>query len=334
LFSRRLVAKVNEAVANPARDGSLQAAKATYQRMMGEIFVECRHVLKENGILTLICTCKSQDVWEALTRSLIEAGWTITAAFPVESEAAESLHQKDMAAAASSIFLSCRKRTITDSASAVWTGLAGRGVQQQIRNAVKEALIEFGPLHLMPVDEMVAAYGRAFRVLSQQWPVMDGDEAVSPIRAMNEASRVVAEHQITRITRGRLAVEDLDPETAMSLTLYGIWGLAPIAYDEVLNLSRSLNIALSTRSAGYHVEGRMIGINQEAGGQRGRPRSAPAEETGYHGSTDAQRLKAAPGKHRRAPSTTHGPSADRLGYPAWPNFSSPSRRYAGRPRLP
>jgi adenine-specific DNA methylase len=228
LFTRRLVDKVNKAVANPARDGSVQAAKTTYQRMMGEIFAESRRVLKENGLLTLMFTHKSQDVWEALTRSLIEAGWTITAAFPVESEAAESLHQKNMAAAASSIFLSCRKRMDNPLGPAVWTGLVGRGVQQQIRNAVKEALVEFVPLHLTPVDEMVAAYGRALRILSQQWPVMDGDEPVSPIRAMNEASRVVAEHQITRITRGRLTVGDLDPETAMALTLYGIWGLAPV----------------------------------------------------------------------------------------------------------
>ena len=276
LFTRRLVDKANEAVANPARDGSAKAAKVTYERMMGEIFVECRRVLKDNALMTLMFTHKSQAAWETLTRSLIEAGWTITASFPVESEATNTIHQRELAAAASSIFLVCRKRSTASSTPAVWTGLGGRGVQQQIRSAVKEALIEFGPLHLTPVDEMVAAYGRALRVLSQQWPVMDGDEAVSPIRAMNEASRVVAEHQITRITRGRLAVEDLDPETAMALTLYGIWGLAPIAYDEALNLSRSLNIALSARAAGYHVEGRMIGINQEAGGQRGRSRSAPS----------------------------------------------------------
>jgi adenine-specific DNA methylase len=140
-----LVDKINEAVANPARDGSAQAAKATYQRMMGEIFAECRRVLKGEGILTLMFTHKSQDAWEALTRSLIEAGWTITAAFPVESEAAESLHQKNMAAAASSIFLSCRKRVFNVYGPAVWTGLAGRGVQQQIRTAVKEALAEFVP---------------------------------------------------------------------------------------------------------------------------------------------------------------------------------------------
>jgi putative DNA methylase len=92
----------------------------------------------------------------------------------------------------------------------------------------------------------------------------------------------VAEHQITRITGGRLAVDDLDPESAMALTLYGIWGLSPLAYDEALNLSRSLNISLSARPAGYRVEGRMIGINQEASGQRSRARGAAAEDSGLH----------------------------------------------------
>jgi adenine-specific DNA methylase len=282
LFTRRLVNKTDEAVANPARDGSSAAAKATYERMMREIFNECRRVLKDDGLMTLMFTHKSQDAWEVLTRSLMEAGWTITASFPVESEAAESIHQKGTASAASSIFLACRKRTTEQPFPAVWTGLGGQGVQHRIRAAVQQGLIEFKPLNLMPVDEMVACYGRALHVLSEQWPVMDGDEPVGPLRAMNEASRVVAENQIARITHGRLSVDDLDPETAMALTLYGIRGLYEFAYDEALNLSRSLNIALASRSAGYHIEGRMIGINQEAGGQRGRSRGAEAEDTGYH----------------------------------------------------
>lgn len=90
LFDRRLVNKTDEAVANPARDGSREKAKAAYERMMAEIFKECRRVLKDDGLMTLMFTHKSQHAWEALTRSLIEAGWTITASFPVESEAAES----------------------------------------------------------------------------------------------------------------------------------------------------------------------------------------------------------------------------------------------------
>ena len=282
LFTRRLVDKSVEAVANPARDGSAKAANIAYQQMMGQIFAECRRVLKGDGLMTLMFTHKTQEAWEVLTRALIDTGWIVSSTFPVKSEPTDDIHHKNMAAAASSIFLSCRKRRLEQTAPALWTGLAGQGVQQQIRHAVKEALVEFAPLRLTPVDEMVAAYGRALRVLSRQWPVMDGDEAVGPMRAMNEASRVVAQHQITRITRGRLAVDDLDPETAMALTLYGIRGLNAFAYDEALNLSRSLNIALSARPGGYRVEGRMIGINQEAGGQRSRIRGAAAEETGFH----------------------------------------------------
>jgi adenine-specific DNA methylase len=282
LFARRLVNKTDEAVANPARDGSAQAAKATYERMMQEIFNECRRVLKDEGLMTLMFTHKSQDAWEALTRSLIEAGWTITASFPVESEFSASLHQKDTASAASSIFLSCRKRTVEQPFPAVWTGLGGQGVQHRIRAAVQQGLVEFKLLNLTPVDEMVACYGRALHVLSEQWPVMDGDEPVGPLRAMNEASRVVAEHQIRRVTGGRLTVDDLDPETAMALTLYGIWGLYEFVYDEALNLSRSLHIALSARPAGYRIEGHMIGINQEAEGRRVRSRGAEAEDLGYH----------------------------------------------------
>lgn len=280
LFRRRLTNKRDEAVANPARDGSAAGAAREYERLMGEIFFECRRVLKDDGIMTIMFTHKTQEAWEALTRSLIESGWTITSSLPVESEAAESIHQKGMAAAASSIFLTCRKREVKDGEPATWSGFGGTGVARLVREAVRRALEEFAPLHLNPVDEMVASYGRALHVLSQHWPVLDGDELVSPTRAMNEASAVVAQYQITRLTGGRLRVEDLNPEAAMALTLYGIFGLAEFPYDEALNLSRSLNIGLEGRAAGYSVSGRMIGINDESrGGRTGR---AAAGDGGYH----------------------------------------------------
>lgn len=281
LFRRRLTDKQSEAVANPARDGGTKAAKAEYERLMAEIFHECRRTLKDDGLLTLMFTHKTQDAWETLTRSLIESGFRITACFPVESEGANSMHQKDLAAAASSIFIACRKRALEADFPASWTGLGGQGVAHQIRAAVVESLREFAPLRLNPVDEMVAAYGRALHVLSQNWPVMDGDDRVSPLRAMNEASRVVAENQIQRITEGRLKIDDLDPETAMSLTLYGIYGLAEIAYDEVLSLSKSMTIALESKSGGYRIEPgqRFIGVNQETTARR--TQGTKAEERGF-----------------------------------------------------
>lgn len=289
VFQRRLVNKQDEAVANPARDGSDAAAKATYERMMAAIFAECRRVLKDTGLMTIMFNHKSHNAWETMTRSLIQAGWQITAAFPVESEPTKDIHHKEIAASVSSIFLTCRKRAKSHRIPAAWTGLGGRGVQHRIRDAVEAALWEFAPLALNPVDEMVACYGRALHVLSEQWPVLDGNEPVGPLRAMNEASRVVAEHQIRRITKGRLSVDDLDPETAMALTLYGIYGLTAIPFDEALNLSRSLNIALTARPRGYAVEGRMIGVNQVANGRRARRRR---RREGLSRAPGAQRLQA------------------------------------------
>jgi hypothetical protein len=128
---------------------------------------------------------------------------------------------------------------------------------------------------------MVASYGRALRVLSERWPVLDGDEEVGPIRAMNEASRVVAENQIRKLTQGRLRVDDLSPEAAMALTLYGIYGLSELPYDEALNLSRSLNIRLENKTGGYTAKGPFIGINTQTRAGR-RAQRASAEDTGFH----------------------------------------------------
>jgi adenine-specific DNA methylase len=84
--------------------------------------------LEGRWLMTLMFTYKTQEGWEAFIQSLIEAGWTITASFPVESEAAEPMHQKSLAAADSSVFLSCRKRTLEQTAPALWTTLGGQGV--------------------------------------------------------------------------------------------------------------------------------------------------------------------------------------------------------------
>ena len=281
VYGRRLVNRRDEAVANPARDGSLEAAHSAYERMMTEIFAEIRRKLRPEGLMTVMFTHVSQEAWEALTRSLIETGWTVTSTIPVESEFAASMHQMDQAAAASSIFLSCRKRNETAFLPTAWTGIGGTGVQPRIRRAVEEGLRDFEPLRLNPVDEMVACYGRALQVLSEHWPVMDGDEPVSPLRAMNEASSIVAANQIARITKGRIAVAELDGETRMALTMFGIFGLAEFAWDEALNLSKSLSIGLHAAAGGYEVDTRTIGVNTAAEGRARRARGAEAEATGY-----------------------------------------------------
>lgn len=269
-FNRRLTNKDDEAVANPVRDGGTKEAEKVYEQRMSEIFAECRRVLKDNGIMTMMFTHKSQEAWETLTKALIVNGWIITAAFPVDSESGASIHQKDMAAAASSIFISCRKRSLENQEYSAWKGFGNDGVLPQLRKAVRDSLKEYESLKLNPVDEMVASYGSALKVLSENWPVMDGDEQVTPIKAMREASTIVAQYQLTRLTNGKLTVEDVHPEAGIALTMFGIYGNGYLAYDDALSLSRSLNIRLVNKSAGYNVDNESIGINEERTARNGR----------------------------------------------------------------
>ena len=93
----------------PDRITAAQLATADYQSKMDEIFRECHRVLKkDDGIMVVMFTHKSNDAWNAMTIGLIEAGFNITRAWPVKTEAESSLHIRDKAAARSTILLVCR----------------------------------------------------------------------------------------------------------------------------------------------------------------------------------------------------------------------------------
>ncbi len=278
VFSRLMTNKEDEAVANPVRAGSAKEADKSYEDLMGEIFKEIRRVTKDDGIMTMMFTHKSQDAWETLTRALIVNGWVITSTFPVDSESAASMHQKDMAAAASSIFITCRKRDMDHEEVSTWQGFGNTGVVHQVRDAVREGLKSYEGLHLNAVDEMVASYGCALKVLSENWPVRDGEEMVSPTKAMREASTVVAQYQMERLTGGLISATDLEAEAGIVMTMLGIYGTGKLPYDDALTLSRSLNIRLDNVGVhGYKVDGHMLGIGDE---KKDEPSYAPVVRKG------------------------------------------------------
>ncbi len=110
---------------------------------------------------------------------------------------------------------------------------------------------------------------------------MDGDDLVSPAKAMEEASLVVNQYQISRLTDGRIRIEDLDPESAMALTAYGVFGLTWFDYDEALNMSRSLGASLLQTPHNYELGNlRIVGVAAE---KKGRAlKVGIEEELGYY----------------------------------------------------
>ena len=175
LFVAPLTDKENEAVANPALHKGKKGAKALagldYQQKMAEIFAECRRVLKDDGVMTLMFTHKATGAWDALTKGLIDAGFAITASWPINTEAEGSLHIKDKSAANSTIFLVCRPRREQKPEDGVqyWEDLEPR-----VKAAVRQRIEQFQAGGIRGVDLYLSCFGPALEEFSLHWPIKRG----------------------------------------------------------------------------------------------------------------------------------------------------------------
>jgi putative DNA methylase len=281
LFMAPLTNKEDEAVANPARHEGKKGAKALagmdYQHKMAEIFAECRRVLKDDGVMTLMFTHKATGAWDALTKGLIDSGFMITASWPINSESEGSLHIKDKAAANSTIFLVCRPRPERDPADAVqyWEDLEPR-----LASAVRQRIAAFQEGGIRGVDLYLSCYGPALEEFSRQWPIKrgqprpieertkkrgraqlsledllanDGPYAVSPEDALDAARRVVKAWKMEQLTSAERRSR-LDPLTEWFVLAWDAFAAPQFPYDEALRLARVVGLDLDRDVVGILAE--------------------------------------------------------------------------------
>jgi putative DNA methylase len=103
--------KKQEAVADPVRYGrSRGMARRGYEQMMAESFCEAHRVLKPGGEMVVVYAHKTSLGWATLVDALRQARFTVTEAWPLDTEMRSRLVAMETAALASSIFLVARKR--------------------------------------------------------------------------------------------------------------------------------------------------------------------------------------------------------------------------------
>ncbi|WP_246522782.1 DUF1156 domain-containing protein [Neoroseomonas eburnea] len=277
LFTRRLTDKDNEAVANPAKFDGQKGAKALagrdYQQRMARIFEECRRVLKPNGIMTLMFTHKATGAWDALTKGLMEAGFVITASWPINTEAESSTHIRNRSAANSTIFLVCRPREAApaDSAQEYW-----EDVEPLVARAVRHRVEEFQKAGIGGVDLYLACFGPALEEFSRHWPLKRGTPrptpeakkrlrqtalfeeeydpyAVTPEDALDAARREVKQWRLEQLAR-KSAPGALDPLTSFFVLAWDAFKAPQFPYDEGLRLARAVGVDLDAQVVGTLAE--------------------------------------------------------------------------------
>ena len=277
LFRRHLTDKDNEAVANPAKFKGQKAASALagrdYQERMSSVFAECRRTLKSDGIMTLMFTHKATGAWDALTKGLMEAGFAITASWPINTEAEGSLHIKNKAAANSTIFLVCRPRIGDMEAE---PDLYWEDVEPLVAKAVRTRVKEFQDAGIAGVDLYLASFGPALEEFSRHWPLKRGTPrempeerrrrrqqtlfeeewdpyAATPEDALEAARREVKRWRLQQLTHLK-ADADLDPATAFLVLAWDAFKAPMFSYDEALRLGRAVGVDLDNDIVGRLAE--------------------------------------------------------------------------------
>jgi len=281
LFMATLTDKENEAVANPALHKGKKGAKALagldYQQKMAEIFAEMRRVLKADGVMTLMFTHKATGAWDALTKGLIDAGFVITASWPINTEAEGSLHIKDKSAANSTIFLVCRPRPEQRQEDDVkyWEDL-----EPLVKAAVRKRIEQFQAAGIRGVDLYLSCFGPALEEFSLHWPIkrgqpkpieektkkrgraqltleelLDQDDpyAVSPEDALDAARREVKAWRMEKLTSGSRRAQ-LDPLTEWFVLAWDAFQAPQFPFDEALRLARVVGLDLDKEVVGVLAE--------------------------------------------------------------------------------
>ena len=277
LFRRQLTDKENEAVSNaakfPGSKGAAVLADRDYQERMALIFAECQRVLKSDGIMTVMFTHKATGAWDALTKGLMEAGFVISASWPVNTESEGGLHIKNKAAAKSTVFLVCRPRARERTADEVayW-----EDVEPRVVHAVRSRVKEFQEGGISGVDLLLASFGPALEEFSRHWPLRRGSPRkrpetlrrrrqralfeeewdpyeVTPEDALDTARREVRRERLSRLTH-LSAGADLDPTTSFFVLAWDTFKAPMFSYDEALGLARAVGVDLEKEIVGKLAE--------------------------------------------------------------------------------
>ena len=239
-FSGKLTPKKKEAIMEPSRYGGdkVKAAKA-YENMMHEAFCEASRILRPDGMMVVVYAHKTTAGWSSLIDSLRRAKFTITEAWPLDTEQQGGLRSL-RASLASSIFLVARKRTNSE------IGDYAMDVKPQLAAIVKErvkTLIEEG---VTGADLIIACIGAGLKAYTQfdRVELPNGDE-LNAQNFLDEVQKTVLDAVLTDVLHcDKRGISAVDKPTQYYILGRYEYGEAAVEFDEANTLARGVGVEL------------------------------------------------------------------------------------------
>lgn len=216
-----LTPKSEELVANPYRHGSADNAAQFFVDGFNNVFRRIRRTADVSVPLTVYYAYKQQDMdtdgqsstgWHTLLDGLIDAGWEITATWPMRTEGGGRMMSHGLNVLASSIVLACRPRP--DDAPAT----TRRAFVATLKAELPDSLRNLIQGSIAPVDLAQAAIGPGISVFSRYSRVREADGSDMSVRDAlllinSTLDEVIGEQE-----------SDFDPDTRFAVKWYRQYG--------------------------------------------------------------------------------------------------------------
>lgn len=247
LFSTMLVPKVEELIATPYRhDGSVENAKSFFEDGMLSACKQMYRYAREDVPVTIYYAYKQSDSddsgtsssgWETMLSAIINAGFTITGTWPMNTERSARTIGIGTNALASSIVLVCRKRP----ENAPQT--TRRNLIATLRRELRPALKELQASNIAPVDLAQSAIGPGMGVFSRYRRVLEADGSVMTVRS---ALQVINEEVDLYFNE---KVGSLDAASRFCVDLYTQCAYNNIKYGEAEILANAKSTSIPMMAA-------------------------------------------------------------------------------------
>jgi adenine-specific DNA methylase len=168
LFSGGSVPKEEEIVVDRPHELS-QSNKGIpfYERELTKAFAESRRVVRPDGIGMIVFASKTTASWEAILNAIIQAGWIITASWPIDTEMEARVAAQGQARLASSIHIVCRPRGDRDrSVHAVEVG-DWRDILAELPKRIHEWMPRLASEGVVGADAIFACLGPSLEIFSR-----------------------------------------------------------------------------------------------------------------------------------------------------------------------
>jgi putative DNA methylase len=163
LFGSATVMRDDECIVNRV----VGKDSAYYRRVMTQALAEARRVTRPDGVGVIIFAHKSTTGWEDLLAAMIEAGWIITASWPIDTENAGRLRAQNSAVLASSIHLVCRPREHSDGRLITDTVGDWREVLSALPGRIHAWMPRLAEEGVVGADALFACLGPALELFSR-----------------------------------------------------------------------------------------------------------------------------------------------------------------------